>query len=92
MSVCTNLPSMDFFEKYVNDVLPCNVPSHVGETLEVVLPQRFNPVMMSKKDRKSKGRPYQVSLIFVAELWRAQIQMHDRLKWKYYDLKVLELV
>jgi len=47
---------------------------------------------MSKKERKETGRRFQVSLIFVAALWRAGDDVKDCLKWKYHDVKVTELV
>mgnify|MGYP001571627257 CR=1 FL=1 len=90
MSAQTNMQDMKFFEDYVNSVLPCNRPSFVGEPLRIVLPQKFNPVMMSKKDRKSMRREFEVRVIFVAERFCGHGR--DWLEWRYHDLEIVELI
>lgn len=82
---------MVVLEKMVNDPAFCgHMPSWPNEPYEVVLPQRLDPLMMTKTERKANNRKYSVSVWFVAEEWEENGKRS--LRWRYSDLKVRELV
>lgn len=95
MTACS-MPKLDMMvvlEKMVNDPEFCgHRPSWQHEPYEVVLPQRLDPLMMTKVERKANNRKYSVSVWFVAEDWYDEKEHKIFLRWKYSDVKVRELV
>lgn len=93
MTACTipELDMMTVLEGMVNDPAFCgHPPSFENEPYEVILPQRLNPFMLSKVERKANNRRYAVSVWFTAMMWSGGGT--PTLRWKYSDVTVRELV
>lgn len=94
MTACT-MPTLDMMallDRMVNDPAFCgHTPSHAGQPYEVVLPQRYDPLLLNKAERKANNRKYVVSVWFVAEEEWSDNGTRS-LSWRYSDLRVRELV
>lgn len=97
MSACSMPPAdqMQFFEDYVNsDRAPVPPPKFPNEVLEFRLPQRAHPMMLSKRERRAQARYFDVFVLFVALYCVDEVQSNSRqrLKWKYHDVRIVEMV
>jgi len=80
--------SMKFFEDHVN--AHCRAPAWEGEPMRFTMPQRINPLNMSKTRRKKENRCFEVRVLFVGV---PAVENGARvLRWRYQDIEVSELV